>query len=111
MTDVNMKMQVKHYWNGMKMDLKKENVNVVTVYPGPIYSGLESHARSQVKRGPVSRFIPTGKPDVLADRIYRAFRTGGARVIYPDIYSLAKQVANLNLTNKAMDFFSPQPNQ
>ncbi len=48
---------------------------------------------------------------MLADRIYRAFRTGGARVIYPDIYSLAKQVANLNLTNKAMDFFSPQPNQ
>ena len=93
------------------LDLKKQGVNVVTVYPGPIYSGLESHARSQVKRGPVSRFIPTGKPDVLADRIYRAFRTGGARVIYPDIYSLAKQVANLNLTNKAMDFFSPQPNQ
>ncbi len=94
-----------------RLDLKKENVNVVTVYPGPIYSGLENHARSQVKRGPVSRFIPTGKSDVLAERIYRAFHKGGARVIYPDVYSLAKQVANLNLTNKAMDFFSPQPNQ
>ena len=32
-------------------------------------------------------------------------------MIYPDIYALAKQVANLNLTNRAMDFFSPQPNQ
>lgn len=94
-----------------RLDLKKDNVNVVTVYPGPIYSGLENHARSQVKRGPISRYIPTGKPEALAERIYRAFHKGSARVIYPDIYSLAKQVANLNLTNKAMDFFSPQPNQ
>ncbi|MGB2247751.1 MAG: SDR family NAD(P)-dependent oxidoreductase [Alcanivorax sediminis] len=94
-----------------RLDLKKEGVNVVTVYPGPVYSGLESHARNQVKRGAISRFIPTGKPDVLAERIYHTFHKGGARVIYPDVYSLAKQVANLNLTNKAMDFFSPQPNQ
>ena len=94
-----------------RLDLKKQGVNVITVYPGPIHSGLESHARSQVKKGPVSRYIPTGKPEVLAERIYRTFRKGGARVIYPDIYALAKQVANLNLTNRAMDFFSPQPNQ
>ncbi|MZR62392.1 SDR family oxidoreductase [Alcanivorax sp. DP30] len=94
-----------------RLDLRKDNVNVITVYPGPIASGLESHARSQVKQGPVSRYIPTGRPDVLAERIYRTYRKKGARVIYPDIYSLAKQVANLNLTNKAMDFFSPQPNQ
>ena len=94
-----------------RLDLKKDGVNVVTVYPGPIYSGLENHARSQVKQGPISRYIPTGKPEALAERIYRAFHKGGARVIYPDIYSLAKQVANLNLTNKAMDFLSPQPNQ
>ena len=94
-----------------RLDLKKQGVNVITVYPGPIHSGLESHARSQVKKGPVSRYIPTGKPDVLAERIYKTFRKSGARVIYPDIYALAKQVANLNLTNRAMDFFSPQPNQ
>ncbi|MED5388100.1 MAG: SDR family NAD(P)-dependent oxidoreductase [Pseudomonadota bacterium] len=94
-----------------RLDLKKQGVNVITVYPGPVHSGLESHARSQVKKGPVSRYIPTGKPDVLAERIYRTFRKGGARVIYPDVYGLAKQIANLNLTNRAMDFFSPQPNQ
>lgn len=94
-----------------RLDLKKHNVNVITVYPGPIYSGLESHARSQVKQGPISRFIPTGKPEELAKRIYRTFRKGGTRVIYPDIYSLAKQVANLDLTYRAMDSFSPEPNQ
>lgn len=94
-----------------RLDLKKHKVNVITVYPGPIYSGLESHARSQVKQGPVSRFIPTGKPEELAKRIYRTFSKGGTRVIYPDIYGLAKQVANLDLTYRAMDFFSPEPNQ
>ncbi len=94
-----------------RLDLKKHNVNVITVYPGPIFSGLESHARSQVKQGPVSRFIPTGKPEELAKRIYRTFSKGGSRVIYPDIYSVAKQVANLDLTYRAMDFFSPEPNQ
>lgn len=33
-----------------RLDLKKQGVNVITVYPGPIHSGLESHARSQVKK-------------------------------------------------------------
>ncbi|MDX1805008.1 MAG: SDR family NAD(P)-dependent oxidoreductase [Alcanivorax sp.] len=94
-----------------RLDLKKDGVNVITVYPGPIYSGLESHARSQVKQGPVSRLIPTGRPESLADRIYKAFRRNSARVIYPDIYSVAKQIANLNLTHRAMDFLSPQPNK
>jgi len=94
-----------------RLDLRRQGINVITVYPGPIHSGLESHARAQVKKGPVSRYIPTGKPDVLAERIYRTFRKQGARVIYPDIYGLAKQVANLNLTHRAMDFFSPQPHQ
>ncbi|EKF72910.1 short chain dehydrogenase [Alcanivorax hongdengensis A-11-3] len=94
-----------------RLDLKKDGVNVITVYPGPIYSGLESHARSQVKQGPISRFIPTGRPEILADRIYKAFSKNSARVIYPDIYSVAKQIANLNLTHRAMDFFSPQPNE
>ncbi|SDX21920.1 SDR family NAD(P)-dependent oxidoreductase [Marinobacter mobilis] len=94
-----------------RLDLKKQGINVITVYPGPIFSGLENHARSQVKQGPISRLIPTGKPDVLAQRIYQTFRKGGARVIYPDIYHLAKQLANLELTTHVMDRFSPQPNR
>ena len=94
-----------------RLDVKLHGVNVVTVYPGPIYSGLESHARSQVKKGAASKYIPTGKPDVIAERIYRTYSKNGARVIYPSIYGLAKQVANLNLTHRAMDFFSPQPNK
>ena len=73
----------------MHNELESRNINVITVYPGPIYSGLESHARSQVKTGTVSKFIPTGQPDGIAERIAVAVAERQPRVIYPMVYNVA----------------------
>ena len=70
-------------------ELRDRGINVVTVYPGPIHSGLESHARRQVEQGLVSRFIPTGSPEAVADRIATACARRQARVIYPDAFAVA----------------------
>lgn len=70
-------------------ELKARGIHVVTVYPGPVYSGLEAHARSQVKPGLVSRFIPTGTPEGIARAILSAVDHRSARVIYPAVYAVA----------------------
>lgn len=70
-------------------ELKSRGIHVMTVYPGPVYSGLEAHARSQVKQGMISRFIPTGKPEGIAKEILKAYEKDTARVIYPAVYGVA----------------------
>ncbi len=70
-------------------ELKSRNIHVITVYPGPVYSGLEAHARSQVKQGMISKFIPTGQPEVIATKIQVAYEQNEARVIYPTVYGVA----------------------
>lgn len=73
------------------MELASTGVHVLTVLPGPIFSGLERRARAQVEPGLVSRYIPTGNPEALADRIERALAAGKKRLIYPGLYRLADQ--------------------
>lgn len=73
----------------MHSELAERDINVVTVYPGPIYSGLESHARSQVKTGTVSKLIPTGQPEGIAECIAIAVEQRQPRVIYPKVYNVA----------------------
>lgn len=70
-------------------ELKGRGIHVVTVYPGPVHSSLEAHARSQVKPGLVSRFIPTGEPAEIAVAIAEACRQKKPRVIYPMPFAVA----------------------
>lgn len=88
-------------------ELRERNINVVTVYPGPIYSGLEAHARSQIRQGLVSRFVPTGTPDVIADRIAQACAQRKARVIYPDVFAVGHYFNGISQWTVAR--FSPAP--
>ena len=88
-------------------ELSQRGIHVVTVYPGPIYSGLEAHARSQVKQGLVSRLIPTGEPNIIAQEIINAYLHNKARVIYPLPFAVAHYFNSVSqwVVAKA----SPQP--
>lgn len=88
-------------------ELAKRNINVITVYPGPIRSGLETHARSQVKQGLVSRFIPTGTPDAIAAKIIDACLHRQARVIHPASFSVAHYFNGIS--QWAVSRLSPEP--
>ncbi len=79
-----------------RLELQDQGVDVITVYPGPVRSGLEAHARSQVKRGLISRFIPTGEPAAIASRILNAYMQRLPRVIYPDVYRPANLISDLS---------------
>jgi len=90
-----------------RFELLSSDVTVVTVYPGPVRSGLESHARAGYPESPTKRFIPTGEAVPLAAKIVSACEEGRARVVYPLFYEAASRVPNL--ARRAAQFLSPSP--
>jgi short-subunit dehydrogenase len=89
------------------LELRPRGIHVLTVLPGPVYSGLESRARAQVEPGLVSRHVPTGDPRVLAEKIERALRCRRARLVYPTIYALGDRLPGLASALAAA--LSPEP--
>ncbi|WP_394823348.1 SDR family NAD(P)-dependent oxidoreductase [Pendulispora albinea] len=71
-----------------RRELAPAGISVVTVYPGAVQSELESRAREQYGRKLLARIIPTGKPEVLADKVVDALAMKRARVVYPASYSV-----------------------
>jgi short-subunit dehydrogenase len=89
------------------LELAADGVHVVTVYPGPVSSGLERHARAQVQATLLARWMPVGDATTLARRIVVAAETGGARVIYPLLYRAAARVQAI--ARPLVERFSPDP--
>jgi short-subunit dehydrogenase len=80
-----------------RAELAPHGVRVVTVYPGPVKSGLEQGAREEYgASGWFARMVPTGDPDELAHRIVRAVERDEARVIYPRLYGVGWSANNLS---------------
>jgi short-subunit dehydrogenase len=73
------------------LELGPRGVRVVTVYPGPVRSALESRARSQYVDSVWSRYVPAGDPEELARRIVGACERGAPRVVFPGFYDLASR--------------------
>ncbi len=90
-----------------RFELSSSGVTVVTVYPGPVRSGLESHARAGYPESKTKRFIPTGEAVPLAARIVAACEEGRPRVIYPLFYEAASRIPNL--ARRAAELLSPTP--
>ncbi len=78
-----------------RIELASDGVQIVTVYPGPIASGLERHARSQVEPSWIARTLPTGEAAPLAARIVRAIERRASRVVYPPAYVAAARAMGI----------------
>ncbi len=90
-----------------RIELAPAGVRVLTVYPGPVASGLERRARAQVEESWLAKWIPTGEPEALANRIVSALERGDPRVVYPPLYALA--AGALGASRLVTERFSPQP--
>jgi short-subunit dehydrogenase len=90
-----------------RAELAPHGVHVLTVYPGPVSSELERRARAQVRPSWLSRAIPTGRPDVLADRILDALERRAPRVAYPPLYAVAARA--LAVSRRITERLSPEP--
>ncbi|HMV67271.1 MAG TPA: SDR family NAD(P)-dependent oxidoreductase [Myxococcota bacterium] len=78
-----------------RADLAGRGVRVVTVYPGPVASALERGARADYGRRGLTEWMPMGQPGPLARRVVDAVERGGARVVYPSVYEVARWLPGL----------------
>ncbi len=81
---------------GLRGELRKTGVNVVTVYPGPVVTAMERAAREKLQMSGAANHVPTGNVPALVALIYRAVERRRARVIYPRFYRLVRHFPNLS---------------
>ena len=90
---------------GLRAEVKKHGIHVVTVYPGPVTSELEAAGRAAFEDRATTRNVPTGTPEVLARLVADAVAKKKPRVVYPRMYGLARHFPNA--TRWALDALTP----
>ena len=90
---------------GLRAEVKKDGIHVVTVYPGPVTSAMETAARNAYEDSSGAKHAPTGTADVLARLVADAVDRKTDRVIYPRVYGLARHFPNIS--RWAVDSFTP----
>lgn len=80
---------------GLRGEVRSHGVHVVTVYPGPVTSAMETAAREKFEASRTVDNVPTGDATTLARMIVAAVEHKRARVIYPRVYGLARHFPNL----------------
>jgi len=91
---------------GLRAEVAPHGVHVVTVYPGPVRSEMETAARNAFATSPTLTRVPTGTPETLARLIAEAVEQRKPRVIYPKIYGLSRLFPS-GVTRWAVDNFTP----
>lgn len=90
---------------GLRAEVAPHGIHVVTVYPGPVRSDMESAAREAFEGGVMTSRVPTGSADVLARLVAKAVDRRRPRVIYPKVYGLSRLFPTI--TRWAVDTFTP----
>lgn len=91
---------------GLRAEVAPHGIHVVTVYPGPVESEMETAAREKFVPGPLVSRVPTGTPEVLARLVADAVARKRPRVIYPKFYGLSRMFPGI--TRWAVDRFTPR---
>jgi short-subunit dehydrogenase len=90
----------------LRGELRGTGVHVLTVYPGPVRTPMETAGRAAYKETALMRLLtPVGDAEVLARKIARGVASRRARIVYPGIYALARHFPNLS--RFMLDRFTP----
>lgn len=92
---------------GLRAELKPFGVHVVTVYPGPVKTAMETAGRAAYEESWMARLLaPAGEAAVLARLVADAVEEKEPRVIYPFLNALGRHFPAL--TRVVLDAFTPQ---
>jgi short-subunit dehydrogenase len=89
----------------LRGELRGTGVHVMTVYPGPVSTPLETKARTAYAETAAARWSPLGQAPVLARLIADGVASRRSRIIYPAVYRLSRHFPNL--TRWAVDRLTP----
>jgi short-subunit dehydrogenase len=92
---------------GLRAELKPHGVHVVTVYPGPVSTAMETAGRAAYESSRIAQMMaPTGEASVLARLVADAVEHHDARVIYPHVNVLGRHFPGI--TRVLLDAFTPK---
>jgi len=96
------KAAVGAFFETLGVELAGTGVHVLTVYPGPVSTDMETAARARLEDGFLQRNIPTGTPDELAELVCKGLEKRSPRLVYPRVYEAARyaRVTSQWLTNR-----------
>lgn len=96
------KAAVAAFFETLGVELAGTGVHVLTVYPGPVATEMETAARARLEDGFLQRNIPTGTAEELAELIEKCLARRTPRLVYPRVYEAARyaRVASQWLTNR-----------
>ena len=94
---------------GLRAEMKPHGVHVVTVYPGPVTSEMETAGRAAYEDTAAVKYTPTGSPAILARLVARAVEKKRPRIIYPRTYAFSRHFPNV--TRWAIDALTPKLKQ
>jgi short-subunit dehydrogenase len=80
----------------LRGEVRDRGVHVVTVYPGPIRTDMDTASRRVLDDTFFARTAPVGSADVLARKIRIAVERRRARIIYPGTYALSRMFPGLS---------------
>jgi short-subunit dehydrogenase len=72
------------------IEIEKSGVHILTVYPGPVDTGLAAGARAKLDENFASKFMPVGTREVLAEKMVDAYIRKQDVLAYPEIYDSAR---------------------
>jgi short-subunit dehydrogenase len=91
----------------LRAELKPHGIHVVTVYPGPVKTPMETAGRAAYEESLAARLLaPPGEAPVLARLIADAVEQKDERVIYPHLNALGRHFPAL--TRMLLDTFTPK---
>ena len=90
---------------GLRGEVARHGVHVVTVHPGPVKSAMETAAREKYVASASVENAPTGTSEELARLVLAAIDKKRPRVIYPKVYGVARHLPNV--TRWLVDALTP----
>lgn len=92
---------------GLRAELKPHGVHVLTVYPGPVKTPMETAGRAAYEESWIARVLaPTGEASVLARLVADAVEAKEPRIIYPFMNTLGRHFPAV--TRLVLDAFTPK---
>ncbi len=89
----------------LRVELADSGVHILTVYPGPVTTPMETAARDSFTPHWAVRNVPTGTPEGMAKLVLSGILKKTPRIFYPRVYGMARHTRVLS--QWVTDTFAP----
>lgn len=89
------KAAISAWFETLRVELQSSGVHVLTVYPGPVRTEMETAALEKLAVSGWQKHVPTGTPEELAALVATALVKRSPRLVYPRIYAPSRHLRTI----------------